>query len=141
MKKAKRYLIFPLLSISLLASCGGGSGSGGDSKPSARRISFKNVYDEMVGESTLAEWALILGSDLSYLKFDSNPFNVKGGTSSYIDVCHTCTLKCGFPEATWTLMLQTRALDGTQTDSSNGVKATWTYHPDAGLVCTFTYIS
>lgn len=33
----------------------------------------------------------------------------------------------------------TRALDGTQGDSWNGVEATWRYHPDSGATITFEH--
>lgn len=135
MTNTKRRIALAFLSIPLLASCGGGDGGG------SNRVSFRNVYDEMKASSSFAATALTLGSDGSYLMFDSNPYNIKGGTSTYINVCHDCTIKCGFSESTWMLMIQTRAIDGVQTDSSNGVNARWTYHPDAGLVCTFSYQS
>ena len=136
MTNTKRRIILAFLSLPLLASCGSGNGGGGSG-----RVSFQNVYDELKTSSSMASYVLTLGSDGSYLKFDSNPFNTKGGTTAYIDICHSCTTKCGFGESTWTLMLQTRALDGVQSDTANGVNARWTYHPDAGLVCTFSYVS
>jgi hypothetical protein len=39
----------------------------------------------------------------------------------------------GFSSGTIDRIERTRALDGTQEAESDGVTATWTYHPDAGL--------
>lgn len=41
--------------------------------------------------------------------------------------------KIGAPETALVKIEQTRALDGTRTDSWDGFEATWTYHPDSGL--------
>lgn len=39
----------------------------------------------------------------------------------------------GMTEATWSRMLATRALDGTQSAEWNDFSMVWTYHPDSGL--------
>ena len=146
MKKAK------VLSLALLAAplfaCGGGSGGGngggnvgggGWNPPS---ISFKSIYNELTENGTKNTLCLTLGSDESYLSFDTNPLNLDDYYSAtYSDVAHEAVKKCGFTEATWDAMLHTRALDGAQTDQTSKVKARWTYHPNKGLECTFSYLS
>lgn len=45
-----------------------------------------------------------------------------------------CVLKkAGASSAVWAKMLNTRALDGTLTESWEGYEASWTYHPDSGM--------
>lgn len=39
----------------------------------------------------------------------------------------------GMPDSTWSIMEQTRALDGRQSESWDGIEASWSYHPDSGL--------
>lgn len=43
----------------------------------------------------------------------------------------------GAPNEVQTAMLNTRAIDGAQSDSWLWITATWTYHPDDGLRVTF----
>ncbi|MCW4465650.1 hypothetical protein OK351_09040 [Glutamicibacter sp. MNS18] len=54
------------------------------------------------------------------------------GTENYL--AYYCMLnELGVPETTQHKMDRTRALDGTQTDSWEGHKASWSYHPDNGV--------
>ena len=46
----------------------------------------------------------------------------------------------GFSDSVYTKMIRTRALDGMQTDSIDGIKVTWTYHPDHGLEVIYELI-
>lgn len=53
------------------------------------------------------------------------------GTEDY--TAYTCMLsELGVPESTQQKIGRTRALDGTQSDSWGGLKASWSYHPDNG---------
>lgn len=127
MKKAK------VLSLALLAAplfaCGGGA-------------DFKSIYNELTENGSKNTYCLSLGSDGSYLSFDTNPFNLSDFYSAdYTAVAHEAVIKCGFTEATWDAMIHTRALDGAQTDQTSKIKARWTYHPSNGLECTFRYLS
>jgi hypothetical protein len=45
--------------------------------------------------------------------------------------------KLGFSPAVYERMNRTRALDGTQSATADGVNVTWTYHPDNGLQAVF----
>lgn len=45
--------------------------------------------------------------------------------------------KLGFSPAVYERMNRTRALDGTQSATADGVNVTWTYHPDNGLEAVF----
>jgi hypothetical protein len=82
---------------------------------------------------------LELGDDSSYLLVDKNPSNIDDYYRAVaFDIAEETVSALGMPSSTWQLMLSTRALDGTRTDSKNGVFASWTYHPDAGLRVIFT---
>lgn len=59
------------------------------------------------------------------------------GRVSLVD--YDCVLgELGVPRAVKDHMGSTRALDGTQTDEWDGLKARWTYHPDDGISMTIT---
>jgi len=54
------------------------------------------------------------------------------GTSNLF--AYYCMLnELGVPETTQEKMDHTRALDGTQSDSWDSLKASWSYHPDSGV--------
>lgn len=54
------------------------------------------------------------------------------GTRNY--AAYTCMLnELGVPEVTQQKMERTRALDGTQSDTWDGLQASWSYHPDSGI--------
>ena len=53
------------------------------------------------------------------------------GTSDF--VAYYCMLnQLGVPETTQQKIGRTRALDGTQSDTWDSLKASWSYHPDSG---------
>lgn len=53
------------------------------------------------------------------------------GTRNYL--AYSCMLnELGVPEVTQQKIGRTRALDGTQTDTWDGMQASWSYHPDSG---------
>lgn len=59
------------------------------------------------------------------------------GRVSLVD--YECILgELAVPRAVKDHMGSTRALDGTQTDEWDGLKARWTYHPDDGISMTIT---
>lgn len=54
------------------------------------------------------------------------------GTTNF--TAYYCMLnQLGVPEVTQQKMGRTRALDGTQSDSWDSLKASWSYHPDSGV--------
>lgn len=54
------------------------------------------------------------------------------GTSDF--VAYYCMLnQLGVPESTQQKLGRTRALDGTQSDTWDSMKASWSYHPDSGV--------
>ncbi len=55
-----------------------------------------------------------------------------GGTRDY--TAYACMLdELGVPEVTQQKIGRTRALDGTQNDTWDGLQASWSYHPDSGV--------
>jgi hypothetical protein len=65
------------------------------------------------------------------LTVEVGPYSDSAWMEEYLDAI-------GFPLSVYRRMGQTRALDGTQEAESNGVRVTWTYHPDDGLSAVFS---
>jgi hypothetical protein len=100
---------------------------------------LQSAYQTVVEKYSEADFYLEMADDNSYLLVDTNPFNIDDYYSAVaIDIAEETVSALGMPSSTWQLMLSTRALDGTRTDTKNGVFASWTYHPDAGLRVLFT---
>ena len=91
---------------------------------------FKAVYNKIGGEGYYCE----LGSDNSYLTIDTNPFDLDDYTArSALNMVSKANSALGLPDSVYRKMLETRSVDGRVTDTHNGVKVSWTYHPDHGL--------
>lgn len=69
-------------------------------------------------------------------------FDMKGKeetTGGDVDELACVLNKLKAPSRVITLMDSTRSLDGKQTETWDGITATWRYHPDAGLDLVFYY--
>ena len=75
-----------------------------------------------------------LAADGSYLFIDTNPYDIDNYSSSdAITAIRQVTAALNLPDSVLNRMGQTRALDGTQTYSTDDLDVSWTYHPDNGL--------
>lgn len=73
-----------------------------------------------------------LGDNDRTLILDMEGDETLSGSMSYEEV--TCVLEAvDTPDAVWDKMGRTTSLQGVQSDSWNGIEASWTYHPDQGL--------
>jgi len=137
MKFLKMISLFALIGTTgFLASCGESENkaSCGESENKLRV-----AYDEIIETYPSATAVVTIGADDSYITTDTNPYNFDDYyNASYVNICEQVVYKLGMPASTWQLMISTRAIDGTRTDTKNGVFASWTYHPDSGLSTIFT---
>ena len=91
---------------------------------------FKKVHSAIGGDT----YYCTLASDGSYLSIDTNPLNLDDFSSSTAwKMVKDANTELGLPASVTSKMSTTRALDGRQTETHNGVKVSWTYHPDQGL--------
>lgn len=75
-----------------------------------------------------------IASDGSYLSIDTNPYDIDDySDSEAILAILSVNEALEFPESVINKMSSTRALDGMQTYTGNGIEVSWTYHPDRGL--------
>ena len=94
------------------------------------KVNFKEVYNEIGGEG----YYCVVASDNSYLKIDTNPSDIKDSfSSSAWSMIKKANSKLGFSASLDQKMLETRAIDGRQSDSNENVKVSWTYHPSKGI--------
>lgn len=94
------------------------------------KISFREIYNEIGGEG----YYCVVASDNSYLKIDTNPSDIKDSfSSSAWSMIKNANSKLGFTTSLDQKMLETRAIDGRQSDSNENVKVSWTYHPSKGI--------
>ena len=94
---------------------------------------FSDMYSSIESES----WCEI-ASDGSWMKIDTNPYDI----DDYYDSTALSKIKSinsdlGFSSSVYQEMLETRALDGRQTESNDKYTVTWTYHPDYGMEVTY----
>jgi ribosomal protein L40E len=90
---------------------------------------LKKIYSDLCDPA----WAAV-ASDGSYLAIDTNPFDIEEQTDfDALDAISLINAKFGFPESVYQRMLETRSMDGRQTQTLNDITASWTYHPDSGL--------
>lgn len=115
-----------IVAVAPLAACGKGAepavapSSSAPSRFAAANSSCGNAWDLRDGGKTL------IG--------DGKGEEDASGLSIQQIVCPLLQLKA--PTAVVSHMDSTRALDGQQTDEWDGIKARWTYHPDAGFSVT-----
>lgn len=84
-----------------------------------------------------SEWATV-GSDGSYLKIDTNPYDEDDYTdyAAFFSI-YAINEKLGLPDSLAEKMEQTSALDGRQSETYEDVTVSWKYHPDYGLEVTY----
>lgn len=85
----------------------------------------------------------------TYLQTDTDPYNLNNSIArpdnytdimiDALDVTKEVFKRLGFSQSVWSQMTSTTALMGVRTATENGIKATWTYHPDRGLEITYTF--
>ncbi len=99
-----------------------------------RKPNLRGAYD-MCCSPLYAE----LASDGTYLTIDTNPHDLDDYTNSdAYEAIQNVNKVLNLPESVWSRMGSTRALDGTQTYSKDGLEVYWTYHPDHGLQVTYS---
>ena len=91
---------------------------------------FKKVHSKIEGDTYYCK----LASDGSYLSIDTNPLDLDDFSSTTAwKMVKDANTELGLPSSVTTKMSETRAMDGRQSETYNGVKVSWTYHPDQGL--------
>lgn len=128
MKFTKIISLLALLGTTgFIASCG--------EKQNKLRVAYNQIIESYPTATIIVQ----IGYDDSYITTDTNPYDINDYfNASYVNICEQVVYAVGMPASTWQLMLSTRAIDGTRTDTKNGVSASWTYHPDTGLRTIFT---
>lgn len=98
---------------------------------------FQALYDEYCS----SPWAKV-ASDGSYLAIDTNPSDTESGKYTYLldanQAIEDINKALGFKESLLEEMNHTNSLMGVRTETDNGVKVTWRYHPDRGLEVTYS---
>lgn len=98
---------------------------------------FQAPYDEYCS----SPWAKV-ASDGSYLAIDTNPSDTESGKYTYLldanQAIEDINKALGFKESLLEEMNHTNSLMGVRTETDNGVKVTWRYHPDNGLEVTYS---
>lgn len=95
----------------------------------SRGTTFKSIAADYKGASFFSA-----AEDGSYIEVDTNPNDTEdySGTSGW-GAIEDINKKLGLSDAIGRQMENTRALDGMQAAEENGIKLSWTYHPDKGL--------
>ena len=95
------------------------------------------LYDEYCD----SPWAKV-ASYGSYLSIDTNPSDTESGKYTYIldanQAIEDVNKALGFKESLLEEMNHTNSLMGVRTETDNGIKVTWRYHPDNGLEVTYS---
>ena len=98
---------------------------------------FQALYDEYCS----SPWAKV-ASDGSYLAIDTNPSDTESGKYTYLldadQAIEDINKALGFKESLLEEMNHTNFLMGVRTETDNGVKVTWRFHPDKGLEVTYS---
>lgn len=98
---------------------------------------FQALYDEYCSEP----WAKA-ANDGSYLAIDTNPSDRKADSNIYIleadQAIKDINKALGFDESLHERMGRTNAIAGMQSETGNGVRVSWNYHPDHGLEVTYS---
>ena len=101
---------------------------------------FQKLYNEIDSD---VQYGWTLGSDNSYLKADTNVYDLDDYSNFYIWYSiEDMNEKLGLPESLNNDMLETTWSMGKQSETFKdaGVTVTWTYHPDKGLEVIYKYI-
>ncbi len=95
---------------------------------------FQEIYNAIGGDGYYCEVA----NDGRSMTIDTNPLDLDDYSSSTAwNMVKKANKELGLPSSVDTKMGQTRALDGVQTHTSNGVTVSWSYHPDNGLMVIY----
>lgn len=93
------------------------------------KVNFKKTFDDINDN-----WYCEIAEDGSWMRIDTNPLDVDDYYNSHtINDIKEVNKKLGFTDSVYRKMLETRSIDGRQSDENNKVKVSWTYHPDRGL--------
>lgn len=130
MKKRKigKYFVIIVAAVLLLAAC---------TTFFVRYINnkniFKDAYEKAGGDEVCKKWVTVM-RDGSGIKIDTNPRNIEEFyDDDALKAVRRINNALGMPDSVIEKMLSTRALDGRQSQTYNGITVSWTYHPDAGL--------
>ncbi len=94
---------------------------------------LKSAYDDVIATYGASPCIMISG-DLSYISIDTNPYNLDDYfNNSYMNYIKALNSKLGMPDYVYQEMITTSAIQGKQSETINGIKVTWSYHPDNGL--------
>jgi len=122
MKKLKLLVVSILFTVVLMA-CGGSP-------------DFADMFEDIADHAWIE-----IASDGSFIRLDTNPRNVDGGDISILAPAladlDLILEELDFTAATRERMTATRALDGRQEAENDSFRASWTFHPNNGLVVIF----
>lgn len=91
---------------------------------------FKALAAELKKDGCSAE----VGDDGSYMSIDTNPYDLDDHyDSKAMSGIKKANKELGFSDSVYESMLRTSSLQGRQTAEADGVKCSWTYHPNRGL--------
>ena len=95
---------------------------------------LKTAYDAVCAQYSNGSSVLKLASDKSYINADTNPSNIDDFYNlKYNNIVQSLNKELGLPDYLWQEMLQTRAIDGRQSETVGNIEVSWSYHPDQGL--------
>ena len=98
--------------------------------PSIFGVDFSEIVSAIGGQTPYCK----IGSDGSYLKIDTNPYDIDDSFSSdALKNIKDANSELGFSDSLYEKMLVTSSLDGTKTDENDDVKVSWSYHKNNGL--------
>ena len=90
---------------------------------------FNTMYSSIKYET----WCEI-ASDGSWMKIDTNPYDIEDSNNSEAVLkIKSINSDLGFSSYVYEEMLETRALDGRQSESNSKYSISWSYHPDKGM--------
>lgn len=94
---------------------------------------LKSAYDEVIATYGISSCITIAG-DLSYISLDTNPYDIDDYFNvNYMDYIKLLNSKLGLTDYIYQEMIKTTAIQGKQSETINGIKVTWSYHPNNGL--------
>ncbi len=127
-RKTRRYVVMVCAAVVLLAVCTILAVRYTDNKNI-----FENAYEKAGGDEVCKKWVTVM-RDGSGIKIDTNPRNIEEFyDDDALKAVRRINNALGMPDSVIEKMLSTRALDGRQSQTYNGITVSWTYHPDAGL--------
>ncbi len=96
---------------------------------------FNDLFSTEATSYNEIEEYIQISDDGTWMKYDSNPSNfdewsVGAWSLGFIEIANE---ELGLPSSVYQKMLETRSLDGRQSDETDVIEVSWTYHPDNGL--------